>query len=439
MEIFIVLGMFGALIIGLASGHPLAWVLGGVGVLFGVSGWGMQAANIFVMAIFGVMNNYTLIAIPLFVLMANFLMRSEIAEGLFEAARYLFGPIRGGLGIAVILVSTVFAATTGIVGASVISMGLLGLPVLMKYKYNKGLSAGVICAGGSLGILIPPSIMLVVMASQTELSVGKLFMAAVVPGLVLSLCYIIYICIVCWRHPEYGPALTAEEAAAMPMKARLKMAAVNLIPPLILILGVLGTIFGGIATPTEAAAMGATLSFLLTIFYRKCTLKMITEAVIDTTKTTAMCFAILIGANAFTAIFLGMDGANIVADILTGIGIGKWGSFILMQVIVFLLGMFIDWIGIVLIVFPIFIPLLESFGFDTLFVVTVTAVMLQTCFLTPPFGYALFYLKGIAPPELTTMDIYKGIIPFVLIIIFVVVLITVFPDIAMYWPNHVSL
>lgn len=435
VENVILILMFVGLLVGLLTGHPLAFILGGVATIAGAIGWGDAVFAVCVTRIYDTMNNYSLVAIPLFVLMANFLTASNVAEGLFDAIRYLLGSLKGGLAVAVIAVSTVFAATTGIVGASVVTMGMLGLPVLLKHGYQKELAVGCICSGGSLGILIPPSIMLVIMGSYAQLSVGKLFLAAIVPGLLLSFCYMVYVLVICHIHPEYGPALSPEEAAKMPMAARIKNSLINLVPPLLLIIAVLGSIFGGVATPTEASAMGALMALIMAVCYRQFSLKMLKAAVIDTAKTTSMCFVILIGANAFTAVFIGMDGDTLVENIVMVMGLGKWGAFALMMIIVFILGMFIDWIGIVMLVFPIFLPIMDMFGFDRLWIVAVTAVLLQTCFMTPPFGYALFYVRGIAPEGVTLGHIYRGVIPFI-IIIAVVVLMTVFiPQVVLYLPG----
>lgn len=437
IEILLVL-MFVFLVIGLLTGHPLAFVLGGVATIAGYIGWGGSAFTIFIVRTYDMMSNYTLVAIPMFVLMANFLTASKVADGLFESARYLLGPLRGGLALAVIFVSTIFAATTGIVGASVVTMGMLGLPVLLKYGYNKELAAGVVCAGGSLGILIPPSIMLVVMGTYAQISVGKLFLAAMIPGLLLSLFYTIYVLVICHIKPEYGPALTAEEAAAMPVPERIKGAMINLVPPLLLILAVLGGIFTGIATPTEASGVGALMALILTFFYKQFSFKMMAEAIKDTAKTTSMVFMIILGANAFTAIFIGMDGDMLVYNAVEAVGLGKTGALFMMMAVLFLLGMFIDWTGIVMLVFPIFLPIMDLFGYDRLFIAALSAVLLQTCFLTPPFGFALFYLKGIAPPDMTLGQIYRGIIPFVIIIVVTVILIAFFPGIMMTLPNGLS-
>lgn len=284
--------MFVALLAGLLIGTPLAYVLGGVAVIIGYIGWGTSTFSIIMSQTFGVMNNYTLIAIPMFVLMANFLTYSGVADGLFEAVRKLFGPVKGGLAAAVMVVSAVFAATTGVVGASVLTMGLLALPVLDKNKYDHGLATGTVCAGGSLGILIPPSIMLVTLASLAQVSLSKLLLCCFVPGGILAVVYIIYILVTCAIHPEKGPAMSKEEFKKLNKAVLIKDILVNLIPPLILILGVLGTIFMGVATPTEASACGALLALILTFFYKSFSWKMLKESVIGCLKTSAMCFSL---------------------------------------------------------------------------------------------------------------------------------------------------
>lgn len=431
-------GLFLLMLIGLIAGQELAFVLGGAGVIIGYLAWGGPGISIAMTKVYDQMQSYSMVAIPMFVLMANFLTHSKVADGLFLSIRYLLGPLKGGLGLAVIVVSTVFAATTGIVGASVVTMGMLSIPVLLKCGYKPSLACGMVCAGGSLGILIPPSIMLVSMGSYAEVSVGKIFFAAIVPGLLLSVCYMIYVFVICHIHPEYGPAMSTEELAAMPFRQRVTGSLVNLIPPVILIVGVLGSIFTGWATPTEASGVGALFALILAIFYKQFSLKMLYDSLIDTAKTTSMVFIILFGASAFTGIFMSLDGNQIIANWVVNMGIGKWGAFALMMTIVFVLGMFIDWLGIVMIVFPIFLPIMDMFGFDRLWIVAATAVMLQTCFMTPPFGFALFYIKGIVPPEVKIGDIYRGVIPFILIVIAVVVLVTAFPQLVHWLPDLVA-
>lgn len=438
MSIIMLMGLFLLMIIGLTAGQELAFVLGGAGVIIGYLAWGGPGITIAMTKVYDQMQSYSMVAIPMFVLMANFLTHSKVADGLFLSIRYLLGPLKGGLGLAVILVSTVFAATTGIVGASVVTMGMLSMPVLLKCGYKPSIACGMVCAGGSLGILIPPSIMLVSMGSYAEVSVGKIFFAAIVPGLLLSLCYMIYVFIICHIHPDYGPAMSTEELEAMPFRERVTGSLINLIPPVILIVGVLGSIFSGWATPTEASGVGALFALILAIFYKQFSLKMLYDSLIDTAKTSAMVFIILFGASAFTGIFMSLDGNQLIADWVVNMGIGKWGAFAIMMLIVFILGMFIDWLGIVMIVFPIFLPVMDMFGFDRLWIVAVTAVMLQTCFMTPPFGFALFYIKGVVPPEVKIGEIYKGVIPFILMVIIVVALLTIFPQIVYWLPNMVA-
>jgi len=376
------------------------------------------------------------VAIPLFIFMANLLSESGVAEGLFDSLRYLLGPLRGGVAMAVVAVSTVFAACTGIIGASVVTMGLLATPVMLRYGYQKELTMGTICAGGTLGILIPPSIMLVVMGDQATISVGRLFMGAVIPGLILSGLYLVYIAIVCWRKPELGPALSLEERAAVPVRKRLSGSLIHLMPPMILILGVLGTIFTGVATPTEASGVGAFLAFLMVIGYRKFTWQRLRDAVWSCAKTSTRVKIILCGASCFTGVFLGIGGGDVITGFVMGLGLGRWGIYIIMMAIVFILGMFIDWIGIVLIIFPIFLPIAASLGFNPLWTVVMIAVNLQASFLTPPFGYALFYMKGIVPPEVTLVHIYRGIVPFVILMLIGLAFCTLNPWTVLWLPGQ---
>jgi tripartite ATP-independent transporter DctM subunit len=425
---FITIGMFGGLLIGLFMGHPLAFVLGGLAVIFGYLGWGPSCFYMFINRTWGIMDSYILVCIPLFIFMAQLLDQSGVAEELFDTMRHVFGPIRGGIAIAVVVVSTLFGACTGIIGASVVTMGLLSMPVMLKYGYNKKLASGAICAGGTLGILIPPSIMLVVMADQAALSLGKLFAGAIIPGLILSFLYISYILIRCWYKPQDGPALSIEERKAVSTKKLTLMVIKSMVPPMILILGVLGSIFAGIATPTEAAGVGAVLAFLMTVAYGRFTWSGFKTAVVNTAKTTSMVIIVLVGAACFASVFMGSGGGDVVRDFIVGIGFGKWGTFIIMMIILFILGMFIDWIGIIMITFPIFLPLAAELGFDKVWFVVALAVMLQDSFLTPPFGYALFYLKGVAPPEVKTADIFWGAFPFWRLMEVGLIIVVIWPE-----------
>ena len=427
--------MFGGLLIGLFMGHPLAFVLGGLAVIFGYIGWGPSVFYMFMNRIWGTMDNYVLLAIPLFIFMAQFLDRSGVAEELFRALRFLLGQTKGGIALTVVVVSTIFAACTGIIGASVVTMGLLALPMMRKYGYDEELSYGAICAGGTLGILIPPSIMLVVMASEATLSVGKLFAGAVFPGILLSFLYLIYVYVRCHLNPEMGPPISIEERATVTSKDIALMVLKSLVPPLILILGVLGSIFFGIATPTEASGVGAFLAFLMVVGYGKFTWQGLYQAAVQTAKTNTMVIIILCGATCFTGVFLGIGGGDVVTDFVTGLGMGKWGTFWIMMLIVFLLGMFIDWIGIVLICFPLFIPIATSLGFDPVWFVIMMAVNLQASFLTPPFGYALFYIKGVDPDRIDIKKVYRGIIPFVALMLVGLVICAYWPQAVMWLPS----
>lgn len=427
--------MFSGLLIGLFMGHPLAFVLGGLAVVFGMLGWGPSIFYLFMNRIWGVMDNYVLLAIPLFVFMAQLLESSGVAGGLFKAMRYLLGPMPGGIGLTVVIVSTLFAACTGIVGASVVTMGLLALPMMLNYGYQKELSCGAISASGTLGILIPPSIMLVVMANQATISVGKLFAGAVFPGVILSGLYLVYIFIRCLLNPSLGPAISKEELAGVTYTQIFVMVMKSLVPPMVLVLGVLGSIFAGIATPTEASGVGAFLAFLMVVAYGKFSWQVLKNAAISTVKINTMVIFLLCGATCFTGVFLGIGGGEVVTRFVLGLGLGKWGVFWVMMAIVFILGMFIDWIGIVLICFPLFLPIAKELGFNPVWFVVMIAVNLQASFLTPPFGYALFYIKGVAPKDVTLMDIYRGIVPFVLLMIVGLILCAVFPEAVLWLPS----
>jgi len=429
--------MFTGLLLGLFMGHALAFVLGGLAVIFGLLSWGPDAMNMFMTRTFGLMNNYVLIAVPLFILMAQFLGQSKVSDDLFDSLRYLLGPLRGGVGIAVVVVSVLFAACTGIVGASVVTMGLIALPLMLKYGYDKQMSTGLICAGGTLGILIPPSIMLIVMGSETGLSVGQLFAGAVLPGVALGIIYLIYVIIRCGINPAMGPPLSAEERSAVTRGWIILHVLKSLVPPTILIVGVLGSIFTGIATPTEAAGAGAILSLALVFAYRRFSWPMFYQALVATTKATSMVLMVAVGATCFTGVFLGSGGGQVVSDLILGLGLGKWGILVIMLIINLILGMFIDWLGIIFITFPIFVPIAESVGFDKLWFVVLTAVVLQNSFLTPPFGYALFYIKGIAPPEVTTSDIWKGAVPFIIIMTFGILACIFFPELITWLPAKI--
>jgi len=432
---FIAISMFVVLIVFLFMGHPLAFVLGGVGVIFGLITQGWNFFGMVMTRIYGTMDNFVLVAITLFILMGNFLTMSGVADGLFKALRVLFGPIRGGVGMAVIVVCIIFAACTGIIGASVVTMGLLAAPFLLRYGYSKELTVGLVAAGGSLGILIPPSIMLVMMADQTGQSAGKLLMAGVFPGILLGVLYIIYIAITCWINPKMGPAIPREELEKIPVSRRLIDAIKYALPPLALIFTVLGTIFFGVATPTEAAGVGSAAAFLMILIYGRFQWKNFKDTIFSTARTVTMVMIILIGATTFTGVFLTQGGGKAIVDAILGLGLGRWGTYWMMQIIYIILGCFIDWIGIVMITFPIFLPIAKALGFDTLWFTAMLAINLQLSFLTPPFGYALFYLSGMGLEGIQLRHIYRGVVPFLILQFIGVVICTYVPSLVLWLPN----
>jgi tripartite ATP-independent transporter DctM subunit len=432
--------MFATLVAAIALGHPLAVTLAAVAALYGLIDYGFNLHIVFTLFannVWGIFLNYTLVAVPLFIFMAQILDRSKVSEGLFDALYVVLGGLRGGLGMAVIVVSTVFAATTGIIGASVVAMGLMAGPALLRRGYEKGMSAGIICASGTLGILIPPSIMLVVYGSLTgmrETSVGMLFAGAIIPGLLLSGLYLLYIALRCGINPVLGPPIPlAERTFSLGQKAGMTLK--SFVPPFTLILVVMGTILGGVATPTEAAALGCLGALFLALVNRKCTWAVITQASLSTARTTAMIMALFVGGKLFSVVFLGMGGGDVVADALLGMEVNRYVVLLIMMMVVFFLGMFIDWAAILLVVVPIFTPIAMNLDFNPLWFALLICVNLQTSFLTPPFGYALFYFKGVAPPEFTMGDIYRGILPFVAIQVIGLIMMILFPAIITWLPS----
>ncbi|WP_447895121.1 TRAP transporter large permease [Vreelandella sp. GE22] len=422
------LSMFGGLLVGLFMGHPLAFVLGGVAVIGAFLGPGERVLGTLINNIFGnAMDNYVLVAIPLFVLMARFLNDSGVTERMFDAMRLLLANLRGGLALTVVIVSILLAATTGIVGASIAVMGMIALVPMLKYGYNKELSAGVIMASGCLGILIPPSIMLILMASYSPVSVGALFAGAMVPGVMLGVMYALYVLLVCHFKPSYGPPVPKEERDEVSTPELLKMLGKYVVPPMALILGVLGALFTGIATATEASAIGVFIAFLLFLIFGDRKLSTCYRTLIDAGKTTTMVMLVLVGATAFTGVFSRGGGMQVIQDLLLAMPGGTTGALIMMFLLVFVLGMFLDWTGIVLLSFPIMLPIIQQMGIDPLWFVVMVAVVLQTSFLTPPFGYALFYLKGVAPPGVEIVDLYKAVIPFCALILIACLLMAFFP------------
>lgn len=426
--------MFFLLLAIVIGGVHLAFALMFIGLAFGLI---FQGPSIFPMAMlqtFDVMESEILIAVPLFVFMGTILERSGIAEKVYQTLYELFGPVRGGLAIATIVTCTIFAACTGVIAATVTAMTLIAIPSMLKRNYSKSLASGVVCAGGSLGILIPPSVMLVMYGPMANLSVAKLFAAALFPGLLLSLLYLLYIVLLCLFQPETAPAIPVEERPGFGIKM-VKNTVIYMLPSAVLIIAVLGSIIGGIASPTEASGVGAFCALVLAAAYRKLTFQYLKQAAYSTLIVTAMVFFIILGAGIFNAVFLYLGGGALVRDLLIGLPFGKWFILGTMMFILFIGGFFISWQALLFIVVPIFLPVVSSLGFDPLWFALLVCVNLQMSFLTPPFAYAIFFVKGAAPPEVATWDIYRGVVPFVSLQALGLLICILFPEIVLWLPR----
>jgi tripartite ATP-independent transporter DctM subunit len=427
---FWVLLMFVSMLALLFVGFPVAFTLGAVALLFGSIFLGIDFFNLLPLQIWGVMTNFTLLAVPLFIFMGIILDKSGLAKELLHAMGLLCGRLRGGLAISVVIVGALLGATTGVVGATVVTMGIIALPTMLHHNYSPQLSTGTVAAAGTLGQIIPPSIVLILIGDVMGVPVGRLFMGAVVPGLMLVLFFIFYIGILAWIKPNVAPAIQEQENDKSFIKLIL-----TLLPPLILVTCVLGSIFFGIASPTESAAIGALGAIILALLHKKLNVNNLIEAMQLTTRLTSMVFLILICARAFSLVFNGMGGNIIVFDIMTNLPGGEWGFLLISMLLIFILGFFLDFLEICFIVVPILTPIASTLGIDLLWLAVLIAMNLQTSFLTPPFGFSLFYLKAVAPPEIKINHLYSGIIPFVVIQIITIVLLIIFPDIVTWLPN----
>ena len=457
-ENYLVIVMFLSFIALLFTGFPVAWVLAGVGIGFGgiawftdnVMGWTMTGLDyntlgLLVGRIFGIMDNWVLIALPMFIFMGLMLDKSGIAKKMMHSMQRLFGNVRGGLAITVALIGIILAASTGIIGASVVLLGVMSLPVMLKQNYDKALALGTISASGCLGILIPPSIMLVIMGDQLSIPILDLFMGAVFPGLILGFLYIVYILVYCKIYPEKAPL------AADHRETNLKdvlQALYDIIPPAGLILLVLGSIFMGVATVTEASGVGALGAMLIALLFKRLNWKVLKDVVLNTMNTSAYIFAIFVGATIFALVLRECGGDQLIESALTGLGLGPNGLIIFVLVLVFLLGFFLDWIEISLIILPLLAPVISGLdlqinGFGVVDFPNLTwfallvAVTLQTSFLTPPVGFALFYLKGVCPPSVSMVDIYRGVVPFIILQLIGLVLVFLFPELVTWLPSKV--
>ena len=426
--------MFAVAIAFLLLGFPVAFTLGAVSMVFGAIFLGIQEFQLLPMRIWGVITNFSLLAVPLFVFMGVMLEKSGIAEELLETMGRLFGRMSGGLAVSVVAVGTLLAATTGVVGATVVTMGIIALPAMLKYGYDKGLACGAIAASGTLGQIIPPSIILILLGDVVGVPVGELFAAAVVPGLILVAGFIVYILIIAYLRPNLAPTLPTRDDGAGLGRQVLK----SLLPPLFLVVAVLGSIFFGVASPTESAAVGALGAMILAALHKRMTYKNLRDTANQTTRLTSMVFMILVGATAFGLVFRSMGGDFVVEELMMDIPGGKWGFIAVSMLTIFTLGFFLDFLEICFIVVPILAPIAEMMDINMLWFAVLIAMNLQTSFLTPPFGFSLFYLKATAPPEVKIQHIYRGVIPFVLIQVTVLGLLIAFPDIVQWLPDLVN-
>ena len=431
--------MFLALTILLMAGFPVTFTLLGVALTFGMIGFGWDFFNLLPLRIWGRMGNVTLAAVPLFVFMGVMLERSGLAEELLDTMGLLFGRLKGGLAISVVVVGALLGASTGIVGATVVTMGLLAVPTMLRRGYQKELATGTVSASGTLGQIIPPSIVLVLIGDIVGVSVGDLFIGAVLPGLLLVGLFIIYILIAAFLRPGVAPAISKEELASISPKQLAARVGRALFPPLFLMVAVLGSIFAGIASPTEAAAVGAVGATLLTIVNKKFNMSILHDVMHTTVRLTCMVFIILCGAAAFGLVFRGLGGDGIVRDFLGGIAhkYSHGAVLAIVMLLIFFIGFFLDFIEITFIHVPVLAPIMIDFGYDPVWFCILLAVNLQTSFLTPPFGFSLFYLKAVTPPEVTTGHIYRGIIPFVLFQLIGLAIVVFFPQLATWLPKIV--
>ncbi len=425
--------MFSALVCVMLTGAPLAFVLGGVAFGFTILLWGQDALVISVLQTFETMTSEALLAIPLYVLMACILQRSGIIEDLYSAMEKWFSRIGGGLAIGTIIICTIMAAMTGVVGAAVAAMGILALPSMLKRHYNQPLALGAICAGGTLGILIPPSVVTIVYAITAKISIGKMFIAGIVPGLILAVLYSGYIWIRVWLNPSLAPK-PDENEDDFTLQEKLRSLRTLILPALI-ILGVLGTIYLGIATPTEAAAVGVVGALISALVSRRLVFQEISGAATDTLKVTAMILWITIGARTFISVFSATGGADSVVNFVQNLQFSPYVVLGILILVLVFLGLFLDEIGIILLCVPVFLPIITALDFDPLWFGVLFMITAQMAYITPPFGYTLFYLKGVLPPHIGIAQVYRGVIPFFLLQVFALILFVLFPDLVTWLPN----
>lgn len=434
MAIAMIAAFFVLLIIGIPVGIALAMSA----LFFGYIGFGPLLFNLLPSRVYGVVTNYTLMAIPLFVFMGVMLEKSRLAEELIDVVGHLFGKVSGGMGIAIIFVGVLLGAATGIVGATIVTLGLLTLPTLLRRGYPKPIATGMICASGTLGQIIPPSLVLILLADILQESVGTMFAAAMLPGLTLALVYMLAILLYAWWRPGSMPPIPVDERAALSKWQLLRKVVLVVAPPISLVVAVLGSIIGGIAAPTEAASMGAVGALLFVALSGRLTLGMLYQVARSTLLISAMVFFILICAQAFGLAFRGLGGEGLVEQMFEWVPGGVTGALLFMLLLIFILGFFLEWIEITYIALPLFLPFFLSAGVDPVWLGILICLNLQTSFLTPPFGWSLFFLKGVAPPGVTTMDIYKGVLPFIGLQFVALALVFFMPDLATWLPRAIG-
>lgn len=432
MEIIAII-LFLSIFLLILYGYPVAFTLGGISIIYAVCFLEPSSFSLLPPRIMGIMSNYVLLAVPLFIFMGIMLEKSGIAESLLETMAILFGRVSGGLAISVVIVGALLAASTGIVGATVITMGLISLPTMLKKGYTPELATGTIAASGTLGQIIPPSVVLVLLGSVLNVSVGNLFAAALLPGFILVLFYIIYIFIFAFRNPQKAPSVPAQEIAAFKAKNFWPKVIKAFVLPLLLIIAVLGSIFAGLASPTEAAAVGAMGATIMTIVQGKFSYKVLTAVMRETTHLTSMVFIILLGATTFTFVFRQMNGDEYLVQLIQNANLSSTAFLILVMIVVFIAGFFIDFIEIIFIIVPVVAPIFVAFGIDLIWIGVLLGLNLQISFLSPPFGFSLFYLKGVAPPQVTTQHLYRGIIPFIAIQLVLLLVVMMFPEVVYFF------
>ena len=427
----ILVSMFGGLTLFMLTGLPIAFVLGGLSLLFTVTLWNSSAVVILVLQIFDTMRSEALLGIPLYILMASILQRSGVIESLYEAMALWFGRVRGGLAVGTVVICVVMAAMTGVVGAAVTAMGILALPEMLRRGYDPRLATGTICASGTLGILIPPSVLTIVYAVTAQVSIGKMLIAGIMPGLILAALYILYILYVAYFRPGQVPPPSGER---IPLAAKLRSLRAVILP-MLLIMMILGSIFFGIATPTEAAAVGVLGAILASAVRRRLTARGLGAAAIETLKATAMILWITIGAKAYVAIFTGLGGANTLMEFIRHLDMPPYAVLAAMMLILIFLGTALDEIGIILLTVPVFLPIVRLMGFDEIWFGVLYAITIQTGYISPPFGYTLFYIKGPLPPHLGMGTVYRGVTPFMLLQIVALLICAAFPGLITWLPR----